>query len=97
MTGLKRDAHRANATYLFGLTGRQFRDGEAEQRLARGRGRPGQRQNVVARPLRQCAYVAGQPKRLGLDLPRNLQPDDKFVVWATPSRALDPGVQLLAA
>jgi hypothetical protein len=94
---LERDAHRANATGVLGLTERQFRDDEVEQHLARGQGRAGQCQNVMAQPLGERADVAGEAGRPNLSQPHELQLDDKLAVWTMRSRAAEPGLKRLSA
>ena len=96
---LQRDAYRADTSCILGLAARQFRDDEVEQRLARGQGRPGQCQNIMAQPVRERADVAGDAGRPRLGLPRKLQFGGKLqlAVWVTLARAADPVLQLLAA
>src|SRR3954447_15377131 len=96
---LQRDAYRADTSRILGLAARQFLDDKVEQRLARGQGRPGQCQNVMAQPLRERADVAGKAGRPHLGLPRKLQFGGKLrlAVWVTLSRAADPVLKLLAA
>ena len=74
---LQRDAHRANAPFIFGLASRQFRDDEIEQHLACRQDRTGHRQNVAAQPLRERSHVASQPAGPSLGLPRQFQLNDK--------------------
>ena len=94
---LQRDAHWADAPWILGLPVCQFLDDEVKQHLARGQRRAGKRQNVMAQPLRQRPHVAGEAGRPGLDLPRKIELDSKFIVWSTLSRTPDPVLQFLAA
>src|SRR3954463_2107268 len=75
---LQRDAHRANASGVLGLTALQFRDDEVKQHLPSSRARSGQRQNVMAQPLGEQSDVADQTTGPDLGLPRKLQLDDKL-------------------
>jgi hypothetical protein len=92
---LQRDAHRANAPGVLGLTALEFRDDEVEQDLPCDQGRSGQRQNVMAQPLGEQSDVAGQTTGPRLGLPRKFQLDDKLAVRTRRADAVDPGLEFL--
>jgi hypothetical protein len=93
---LQRDAHRAEASCVPGLAGREFRDDEVEQLSPRRQGRAGQGQNVVAQPLHERSNVMSEPMCLGIALLGMLQLGGKLVFWISLTRAADPGLQHLA-
>ena len=92
----RRDAHRANASFIRRLTAVQFRDDEVEQHLPYDQSRSGQRQNVMAQQLGEQPDVAGQTIGLNLGLPRKLQQGGKFVVRPGTADPVYPGLELLA-
>jgi len=57
---LQRDTHRADASEIPRLAGREFLDDEVEQRLPGSQGRSGQSQNVMAQPLGERSDIAGE-------------------------------------
>ena len=75
----------------------QFLDDEVEQHLPRGQSRPGQCENIMAQPLRERAYVAGEAGRLALGLPREIQLDGKLGVRTVLASAVGPVLHPLAA
>jgi hypothetical protein len=93
---LQRDAHRTDASHIFGFALRQQLNDEIKQLLPGGQNWPGQRQNVMAQPLGERPNVAGQTRRLRLGLSCQLQLGGKRVVWTTPASTVDLGLQPLA-
>jgi hypothetical protein len=57
---LQRDAHRADASRVLGLTGHQLRDDEVEQLSLCGQVWTGQGENVMAQPLDERSDVTGE-------------------------------------